>query len=69
MIDILFTSGALHRDIGPISSLVPQTQKGRDWLITEMNSDLSDGAAIIETSNLEIVLDCAETDGVTTAAA
>lgn len=65
--DIQFASGAVHDDIGPITSFLPITDKGRHWLQNTWGADLSSGAAFVETEYAELVAMAAEADGVTVA--
>jgi hypothetical protein len=67
--DILCASGAVHDLAGAITSLVPNTDNGRRWLINTMGADLSSGAAIIETEHLDHTLACIDQDGLTASAA
>jgi hypothetical protein len=64
--DLRIIHGALHDQAGWVSTLLPQTPAARKWLIDVMDAQL-DGveAALIETDNTGLVIDCAERDGLT----
>lgn len=64
-VDLVFASGAVHDEAGPVTSLAAMTQEGRDWI----EAYGKDGSYVIENHMLDYTLACIESDGLTVAAA
>jgi hypothetical protein len=63
--DVHFAHGAVHDDLGPITSFASYTERGRKWMLDWCGED----HAIIETEHAELVITCAERDGLVLRAA
>lgn len=63
--DIVYASGAVHDDAGPITSFAGVTDAGRDWIAAYG----AGGSYVIEDHMLDYTLACIASDGLTVGAA
>lgn len=65
MADIIYASGAVHDQAGPVTSFAPNTDLGREWI----DAYGAGGSYVIETHMLDYTIACIENDGLTVGAA
>lgn len=63
--DIIFVSGAVHDDVGPVTSFAPNSPAGQIWF----DENSIDGSYVIEDDQVELTLACIEAVGLTARAA
>jgi len=65
MADLVFATGAVHDDFGPVTSFAAITERGAEWVQTYG----IDGSYVIETHLEDLTIAAIEGEGLTVAAA